>query len=126
MFHTIFLFCEVVFARNMLHNSQIYTRFLFINKCKIVKFQSVSDFPSRFKNRPKPVFTDLSWSVQPLSQKVADEVVFRRFQREGVEFFFKSGLTDPPQIFDAYLLDNTNKSPSSFNLSVSFYIKIRS
>ena len=34
----------------------------------------------------------------PVVQKVADEVVFRRFQGEGVEFF-KSDLTDPPQIF---------------------------
>lgn len=51
-----FLFCEVVFARNMLHNSQIYTRFLFINKCKIVKFQSVSDFASKFKIWPISYF----------------------------------------------------------------------
>ena len=35
-------------------------------------------------------------------QKVADEVVFRRFHGEGVEFF-KSDLIDPPQIFDAHL-----------------------
>ena len=26
----------------------------------------------------------------PVAQKTADEVVFRRFQGEGVEFFFKS------------------------------------
>ena len=31
----------------------------------------------------------------PVVQKVADEVVFRRFQGEGVEFFFKSDVTDP-------------------------------
>ena len=31
----------------------------------------------------------------PVAQKTADEVVFRRFQGEGVEFFFKSDLTDP-------------------------------
>ena len=31
--------------------------------------------------------------------------VFRRFQGEGVEFFFN--LTNPPQIFDAHLLENT-------------------
>ena len=40
----------------------------------------------------------------PVAQKVADEVVFRRFQGEDVEFFFKSDLTDPPQIFDVHLL----------------------
>ena len=59
-----------------------------------------------------------------MAQKVADEVVFRRFQGEGVEFFFKSDLNDPPQIFDAHLLENTNLSPSSFHFSVRFYIKI--
>ena len=31
----------------------------------------------------------------PVAQKISDEVVFRRFQGEGVEFF-KSNLTDPP------------------------------
>ena len=36
--------------------------------------------------------------------------VFRRFQGEGVEFFFN--LTNPPQIFDAHLLENTNLGPS--------------
>ena len=38
--------------------------------------------------------------------------------------FSKSDLTDPPQIFDAHLLVNTNLSPSSFNFSVGFYIMI--
>ena len=50
----------------------------------------------------------------PVAQKVADEVVFRRFQVEGV-VIFKLNLNDlPPQIFDAHLLENTNLSPSSF------------
>ena len=40
-------------------------------------------------------------------QKIANEVVFRRFQDEESDFF-KSDLTDPPQIFDAHLLENTN------------------
>ena len=31
----------------------------------------------------------------PVAQKVADEVVFRRFRGEGVEFFIKLDLTDP-------------------------------
>ena len=34
----------------------------------------------------------------PVARKIVDEVVFRRFQGEGVEFF-KSGLTDPPLRF---------------------------
>ena len=58
-----------------------------------------------------------------VAQKVADEVIFRRFQGEGIEFF-KSDLTDPSQIFDAHLLKNTNLSPSSFHFSLGFYIKI--
>ena len=44
-----------------------------------------------------------------VAQKIAEEVVFRRFQGEGVQFF-KSDLTDPPQIFDTYLLENTDLS----------------
>ena len=55
-----------------------------------------------------------------VAQKVADEVVFRRFQGKGVEFFFKSDLTDTPQIFDAHLLENTDLSPSRFHSSVGF------
>ena len=38
--------------------------------------------------------------------------------------FLKLELTDPPQIFDAHLLENTNFSPSSFHFSVAFYITI--
>ena len=34
----------------------------------------------------------------PVAQKIADEVVFRRFQGEGAEFF-KSDLTDPLRFF---------------------------
>jgi len=54
----------------------------------------------------------------PIAQNL-DEVVFRRFQGEEVEVF-KSDLTDPPQIFDAQLLENTNLSPSRFYFSVCF------
>ena len=39
--------------------------------------------------------------------------------------FSKSDLTDPPQIFDAHLLENNNLSPFSFHFSVGCYIKIR-
>ena len=38
--------------------------------------------------------------------------------------FFKSDLTDPPQIFDAHLLENTNLSPSRFHFSVGFISKL--
>ena len=53
----------------------------------------------------------------PVAQKVADEVVFRRLQSEGVEFFI-SDLTDPP--FRFCLFKKNNLSPSSFNFSVGF------
>ena len=55
----------------------------------------------------------------PVAQKVADEVVFRRFQGEKSSFF-KSDLTDPPHIFVAHLLENTKLSPSSFHFSMGF------
>ena len=51
----------------------------------------------------------------PVAQKVADERVFRRFQGEGVEFFLNRTSLTPPQIFDVYLLENTNFSPFSFD-----------
>ena len=57
---------------------------------------------------PDPFLSNISDT--PVAQKTADE-------------FFKSDLTDPPQIFDAHLLENTNLSPSSFHFSVGFYIK---
>ena len=38
-----------------------------------------------------------------VAQKVADEVIFRRFQGKGVHFF-KIGTHLSPQIFDAHLL----------------------
>ena len=40
--------------------------------------------------------------------------------------FFKSDLTDPHQIFDAHLFENTNLSPSSFHFSthLGFFIKV--
>ena len=41
-----------------------------------------------------------------VAEQAADEVVFRDFQGEGVEFFFKSDLSDPHQIFDAHILVN--------------------
>ena len=55
----------------------------------------------------------------PVAQKSADEVVFRCFQGEGVEFF-KSDLTDPHQIFDANFSETTDLSPSKFHFSVGF------
>ena len=41
----------------------------------------------------------------PVKQKIADA---------------EGKLTDPPQIFDAHLMENTDLSPSRFHFSVSF------
>ena len=62
----------------------------------------------------------------PVAQRVADEVVFRRFFRRPRwrSRVFLIGRHWPPQIFDAHLLENTNLSPSSFHFSVGFYITI--
>ena len=57
--------------------------------------------------------------TRPLRRTLPMRWFFRRFQGEGVDFF-KSDLTDPPQIFDAYPLENFNLSPSSFHLTVGF------
>ena len=45
---------------------------------------------------------------------------FSTFQRWRSRVFFESNLTDPSQIFDAYLLENTDLSTSSFHFSVGF------
>ena len=53
----------------------------------------------------------------PVAQKTADEVVFRHFQGEGVDFF---KLT-PHQIFDAHLLVDTDLGPSRFHFQWFLY-----
>ena len=54
-------------------------------------------------------------SQAPVAQKVADEVVFRRFQGEEVEFF-KSDLYDPPPSdFKCASFEDSNSSPSRFH-----------
>ena len=60
----------------------------------------------------------------PVAQKVANEVFFRRFQGEEVEFILNRPSLIHPQIFDAHLLESTNLSPSSLHFSVGFYFKI--
>ena len=44
----------------------------------------------------------------PVAQKIADDVVFGRFQGEGVEFFLNRTSLTSPQNFDAHLLENTD------------------
>ena len=56
----------------------------------------------------------------PVAQKIADEVVFRRFQGEGEEFFLNRTSLTPSQIFDAHLLESTDLSTSRFHFSVVF------
>ena len=54
-----------------------------------------------------------------VAQKIADDVVFD-VSKVKESSFFKSDLTDPPQIFDVHLLVNTDLSLSRFHFSVSF------
>ena len=55
----------------------------------------------------------------PVAQKVANEVFFDVSEVKESSFF-KSDLTDPPQIFDAHLFENTDLSPSRFHFSGGF------
>jgi len=68
---------------------------------------------SKAKNKESRIFTTYFNFQAPVVQKIVDEVDFRHFQGEGVEFF-QSDLTDPPQIFDAHLLENTDLRTSRF------------
>ena len=56
----------------------------------------------------------------PVAQKTVDEVLFRHFQGEGVDFFLNRTSPTPHQIFDAHLLINTDLDPSRFYFSVGF------
>ena len=56
----------------------------------------------------------------PVAQKITDEMVFRRFQGEGVEFFKNRTSLTPLQFFDAHLLENTDLTLSRFHYSVGF------
>ena len=56
----------------------------------------------------------------PVAQKIPDEVVFRRFQGEGVEFFLNRTSLTPHQIFDAHLLETIDLRPFRFHFSVGF------
>ena len=56
----------------------------------------------------------------PVAQKIADEVVFRRFQGEGVEFFLNRTSRTPIRFY-AYLLENTDLSPSRLHFQWFLY-----
>ena len=57
---------------------------------------------------------------EPIAQKVADEMVFRCFHGEGVEFCLNLTSLTPPQIFDVHLLKDKNLSSSSFHFQWVF------
>ena len=59
----------------------------------------------------------------PAAQKVADEVVFRRFQGVRGDFFLNRTSLTPSQIFDAHLLENTDFGSSRFHFLVGFISK---
>ena len=56
-------------------------------------------------------------------QKVATEVVFD-VSKVKESIFLKSDLTDPPQIFDAHLLEKNRFKPFQISVFSGFYIKI--
>ena len=56
----------------------------------------------------------------PVAQKVVQEVVFRRFQGEEVEFFLKSDLTDPLRFL---MRENTNLSRTKTKPNMKQFIK---
>ena len=75
------------------------------------------DYPSLIPGMNSiPLFwhTHLMCAINPLApvaQKIADEVVFLRFQGEGIEFFFKSDLTDLPSDFSCASLGKYRFKP---------------
>ena len=68
---------------------------------KLSRTATKEDSPTTIKNLVNP--------QAPIAQRIADEVIFRHFQDEGVEFFLNRTSLTPHQIFDAYLLENTIK-----------------
>ena len=88
----------------------LFSCFLYI-RLKIGLSQNSTDTTSKIQRSTLKALirSRKSWNIHkisdpgvnphtPVAQKVADEVVFRRFQAEGVEFF-KSDLTDFPSDF---------------------------
>ena len=70
----------------------------------LLAWSSQINYLPDFKTRLTPTLSDGSQEFHlvnpqaPVAQKSADEVVFRRFQGEGVEFY-SSDLTEPPLRF---------------------------
>ena len=90
------------------------------NLCKLYNRPSNRKLIRKYSNKvtkrvlcPKE---SLDYNPQaPVAQKIADEVVFRHFQGERVEFFFNRTSLTLQQIFDAHLLETTDLSPSRFH-----------
>ena len=80
-------------------NRWFFGNSMFIKSIELLKYSIIINFL-----RIKPFNPQA-----PAVQKTADELVFRRFEGEGVEFFLiLTDLTDPHLIFDAHLLEKTN------------------
>ena len=55
---------------------------------------------------------NLTFHINPqaiVAQKSTDELVFRRFQGEGLNFLKLDLIDPPPQIFDAHLFETTRE-----------------
>ena len=75
---------------------------------KIILIKIVLNFPI---TQPKSLYGDFKPGKlnphTPIAQKLADEVVFHRFQGDEAEFFLDRTSMTPSQIFDVHLLENT-------------------
>ena len=66
---------------------------------RIISSRDAVNISSSLKfSNPKSSYLNFNPQA-PVAQKIADEMVFRHFQGEGVELFLKSDLTDPPSDF---------------------------
>ena len=57
---------------------------------------------------------------RPLRRKLQMRMFLDVFKVKDSRFLNRTSLTAPPEIFDAYLLENTNLSRSNYHFSVIF------
>ena len=86
-----------------------------------LKIHEYLDIPMKKHN--KSVTTSWLNPQAPVTQKTVDEVIFRRFQGEGVEFFFnRTSLT--PSDFWCASFGKYRFKPFQISFFIGFYIKI--
>ena len=106
-----------------------------VNLSKLRNLHFVNITHNRFTNVPS--FKDESGDSVKFSPKLNFNLTLTRPLRRTLRMrwffdvskvnessFFKSNVTDPPQIFAPHLFENSNLSSSSFHFSVTLLIKI--